>query len=240
MLSTCSRDIAMKTAISMPASSMLAGMRSTPSRCERMPSAGVRGSPAMTAARWSASVVSRESGAFQPSDLVRSPCGSVSTSSTRFPRRARATPRLRVVAVLPVPPFWLATAMVLHGMVCLLTADESASGGQNGCFKSECRFRAYRKDGMRTGWRREKQGYRQEIQGASVSSAASGIPLPPGTPVSYNSEILRNRRHVGDSQACTAGSSPVARSSNQRRASAFVGALRFFSCRCPVLKTVEI
>src|SRR5690242_9006967 len=36
----------------------------------------------------------------------------MSTTSTRWPRRARAEPRLAVVAVLPTPPFWLATAMI--------------------------------------------------------------------------------------------------------------------------------
>lgn len=71
----------------------------------------------MTAAMWVATVVAMESGSAHPSDLVRSPCGSVSTSSTRLPRRASATPRLSVVAVLPVPPFWLATAIALHGML---------------------------------------------------------------------------------------------------------------------------
>lgn len=96
---------------------MLAGMRSMPSPCERMPSRGSRSMPSIVAFRWSASVVSSASGSFQPSDLVRSPCGSVSTSRTRCPRLASAIPRLRVVAVLPVPPFWLATAMVLHGMM---------------------------------------------------------------------------------------------------------------------------
>ena len=103
--------------ISIPASSMFAGMRSMPSSCERIPSRGSRMTPSIIASRWLARVVSSASGSCQPSDLVRSPCGSVSTSRTRRPLLASAIPRLRVVAVLPVPPFWLATAMVLHGMV---------------------------------------------------------------------------------------------------------------------------
>src|SRR5581483_290820 len=36
----------------------------------------------------------------------------MSTMRIRWPRRERAVPRLAVVAVLPTPPFWLATAMI--------------------------------------------------------------------------------------------------------------------------------
>ena len=43
--------------------------------------------------------------------IVRLPCGSMSTASTRWPFSARATARLRVVVVLATPPFWLAKAI---------------------------------------------------------------------------------------------------------------------------------
>src|SRR5437764_14497264 len=36
----------------------------------------------------------------------------MSTIRMRWPKRARAVPRLAVVAVLPTPPFWFATAMI--------------------------------------------------------------------------------------------------------------------------------
>src|SRR5664279_4277782 len=36
------------------------------------------------------------------------PCGSVSTIRTFFPRSARSLARVKVVVVLPTPPFWLA------------------------------------------------------------------------------------------------------------------------------------
>jgi hypothetical protein len=39
------------------------------------------------------------------------PCGSRSTTSTRYPMSARAAPRLTAVVDLPTPPFWLAIAM---------------------------------------------------------------------------------------------------------------------------------
>jgi hypothetical protein len=38
------------------------------------------------------------------------PCGSRSTSSTRWPPEASAAAMLTAVVVLPTPPFWLATA----------------------------------------------------------------------------------------------------------------------------------
>ena len=40
------------------------------------------------------------------------PCGSKSTSSTRYPRDATDAARLIAVVVLPTPPFWFATATI--------------------------------------------------------------------------------------------------------------------------------
>src|SRR3954467_15381898 len=43
--------------------------------------------------------------------MVRLPCGSMSTHSTRWPCSANAAARLSVVVVLATPPFWLAKAI---------------------------------------------------------------------------------------------------------------------------------
>src|SRR5207302_6605156 len=58
-----------------------------------------------------------------PCDIVRLPCGSMSTHSTRWPSSAKATARLSVVVVLATPPFWLANAITLA-----LTGGSDASG----------------------------------------------------------------------------------------------------------------
>src|SRR5829696_8891590 len=48
-----------------------------------------------------------------PCDIVRLPCGSMSTHRTRWPSSAKAAARLSVVVVFATPPFWLAKAMTL-------------------------------------------------------------------------------------------------------------------------------
>src|SRR3990170_8514279 len=48
-----------------------------------------------------------------PSPTVRFACGSRSRQRTRCPSDANAPPRLIVHVVLPTPPFWLATAMIV-------------------------------------------------------------------------------------------------------------------------------
>src|SRR5947209_3070666 len=53
---------------------------------------------------------SSESGSI-PWDIVRLPCGSMSTHRTRWPSSAKAAARFSVVVVLATPPFWLANAM---------------------------------------------------------------------------------------------------------------------------------
>src|SRR5918996_6119335 len=55
---------------------------------------------------------SSESGSI-PWLIVRLPCGSRSTQSTRWPRSTNAAARLRVVVVFATPPFWLVKAMTL-------------------------------------------------------------------------------------------------------------------------------
>src|SRR5438067_5351134 len=44
-----------------------------------------------------------------PAPMVALPCGSRSTSSTRWSSLARPAARLTLVVVLPTPPFWFAT-----------------------------------------------------------------------------------------------------------------------------------
>ena len=46
--------------------------------------------------------------------LDKSACGSKSIASTLLFLRARAVAILKAVVVLPTPPFWLATEMILH------------------------------------------------------------------------------------------------------------------------------
>ena len=48
-----------------------------------------------------------------PCDIVRLPCGSMSTQSTRWPSSAKAAARFSVVVVFATPPFWLANAITL-------------------------------------------------------------------------------------------------------------------------------
>src|SRR5918996_1256853 len=55
---------------------------------------------------------SSESGSM-PWLIVRLPCGSRSTQSTRWSRSTNAAARLRVVVVLATPPFWFVKAMTL-------------------------------------------------------------------------------------------------------------------------------
>src|SRR5262249_14861142 len=50
---------------------------------------------------------------FVPWDIVRFPCGSRSTTRTRWPCSANATPRLSVVVVFATPPFWFANAITV-------------------------------------------------------------------------------------------------------------------------------
>src|SRR4051812_49384864 len=66
-----------------------------------------------------------------PCDMVRFPCGSMSTQSTRKPFSTNATARFSVVVVFATPPFWLANAMT-RGLLCALgmTAPYSRAEGR--------------------------------------------------------------------------------------------------------------
>src|SRR5690625_1258765 len=48
-----------------------------------------------------------------PKPLVAFPCASISTSNTFLSSNANEAPKLMVVVVLPTPPFWFATAIIL-------------------------------------------------------------------------------------------------------------------------------
>src|SRR5690554_1630388 len=64
-----------------------------------------------------------------PAPMVALPCGSRSTSNTRFGVRASAAARLTAVVVLPTPPFWLATAMMRAMRLVPWFSDASSEDG---------------------------------------------------------------------------------------------------------------
>src|SRR5688572_7278270 len=68
----------------------------------------------------------------RPSPKRTDPCGSMSTSSVRIPRRASAAARLIAVVVLPTPPFWLTTAIVPRTLCFWVRWYVGAAGAQRG------------------------------------------------------------------------------------------------------------
>ena len=106
--------MAFTSMISMPDSSIFAGIRSTPSSWRKIPSPTSIGSSRIIFSICVASVTERLSWSAQPKEVVKSPCGSASTSSTLFPSFASPIPKFTAVVVLPVPPFWFARAITLH------------------------------------------------------------------------------------------------------------------------------
>ena len=97
----------------IPASSMLAGIRSTPSAWCRIPSPGGMLWSFMAFAIRVERVVGSSSGCCQPMLMVKLPCGSASTNRTFLPSIASPMPKFSQVVVLPVPPFWLTMAIVV-------------------------------------------------------------------------------------------------------------------------------
>src|SRR5918995_2719588 len=100
-----SRPIIVDIAISAPARSIEAQATST---------SRLRITSRIESACTSTSYIeaSSESGSM-PWLIVRLPCGSRSTHSTRCPRSTNAAARLSVVVVFATPPFWLVNAMTL-------------------------------------------------------------------------------------------------------------------------------
>jgi hypothetical protein len=113
---------------SSPASSMLAGIRSTPSAWCRIPSPGRMLWSFMAFCIRVERVVGSSSGCCQPMLMVSDPCGSASTSRTFLPSIARPMPRFSQVVVFPVPPFWLTMAIVVAFFEILITSDSLSRG----------------------------------------------------------------------------------------------------------------
>ena len=126
--STFSRLILFTNATSSPASSMLAGIRSTPSAWCRMPSPGWMGWSFMAFCIRADSVVDSSSGCCQPMLMVNDLCGSVSTNRTFLPSIASSMPRFSQVVVLPVPPFWLTMAIVVAFFEIFITSTSLSHG----------------------------------------------------------------------------------------------------------------
>ena len=130
--STCfnifSRFMQLTRDTSSPASSMLAGIRSTPSAWCRMPSPGGILWSFMAFCIRVERVVGNSSGCCQPMLMVKLPCGSASTNRTFLPSIASPMPRFSQVVVLPVPPFWLTMAIVVAFFEILITSDSLSRG----------------------------------------------------------------------------------------------------------------
>ena len=102
-----SRLMVLTRVTSMPASSMFAGSRSTPSAWWRIPLPGGSGLSVIIPPRIAESVVSIWSGCWYPRLAVMEPCESTSTRRTLLPSRARPIPMLMELTVFAQPPFWL-------------------------------------------------------------------------------------------------------------------------------------
>ena len=103
-LNPYSRPARISSIASAPARSMLAGSSVIPSIVVTSVAFGST-SPSSTSCTDTGSL----SGSW-PSEKVKQPCGSRSTSSTRRPVSTIAAPSDATVVVLATPPFWLATA----------------------------------------------------------------------------------------------------------------------------------
>jgi len=123
-----SRFMQLTRETSSPASSMFAGIRSTPSAWCRMPSPGGILWSFMAFAIRVERVVGSSSGCCQPMLMVSDPCGSASTSRTFLPSIASPMPRFSQVVVLPVPPFWLTMAIVVAFFEIFITSASLSHG----------------------------------------------------------------------------------------------------------------
>ena len=127
-LSIFSRFMQLTRETSSPASSILAGIRSTPSAWCRIPSPGGILWSFMAFAIRVERVVGSSSGCCQPMLMVKLPCGSASTNRTFLPSIASPMPRFSQVVVLPVPPFWLTMAIVVAFFEIFITPDSLSRG----------------------------------------------------------------------------------------------------------------
>ena len=113
---------------SIPASSIFAGIRSTPSAWCRTPSPGEMLWSFMAFAIRVERVVGSSSGCCQPMLMVKDPCGSASTNRTFLPSIASPMPRFSQVVVFPVPPFWFTMAIVVAFFEILITSASLSRG----------------------------------------------------------------------------------------------------------------
>ena len=106
--------------------------------------------------------------------MVRLPCGSRSTQSTRWPRSTKAAARLRVVVVFATPPFWLVKAMTLAlGVITravFARAERNPSPLSSGAFATGQAARA--RDGQ--GRRRQDDRRRRARAGRGAPRQAHG------------------------------------------------------------------
>src|SRR2546428_10635038 len=104
--SLCSRDGTPTSSTSAPARWILDGARSSPFTGDGI-SAEAMATPLMRTSYSEMPPDAREI----PTPLVACACGSLSTSKTCVPERARAADTLTAVVDFPTPPFWFAMAM---------------------------------------------------------------------------------------------------------------------------------
>src|SRR2546422_2628575 len=104
--SLCSRDGTPTSSTSAPARWILDGARSSPFTGDGI-SAEAMATPLMRTSYSEVPTDARET----PTPLVACACGSLSTSKTCVPERARAADTLTAVVDFPTPPFWFAMAM---------------------------------------------------------------------------------------------------------------------------------
>ena len=76
----------------------------------------------------------------KPSPDVALACGSMSTTSTRWPACASDAARLTVVVVLPTPPFWFAIARIRF--IAAASSITCTPGASNRCLFREKKFDA--------------------------------------------------------------------------------------------------
>ena len=129
-LSAYSRPARISSIASAPARSMLAGSNVIPSTVVTSVALGST-SPSSTSCTDTGSL----SGSW-PSEKVKQPCGSRSTSSTRRPLSTIAAPSEATVVVLATPPFWLATASTRISAHNALLLSPQAGGAPSSLSRS--------------------------------------------------------------------------------------------------------
>ena len=139
---------------------------------------------------WLASTWSR-----MPTPLVRLACGSTSTRRTRRSARASDAPRLMAVVVLPTPPFWLATAIILPIFNYLQPLSGPKSRASGSADRREPLFQAI-----------------DRVSGFSLKSSGGRGDVPRGTPAHVEgAESRRATFHVERHAVAARGGGPISR-----------------------------